>query len=141
MSGVLEIVSRLEGVGGTLTLDGDQIRYSVPSEDVEARGLLVEFRKHREKVKAILQARAAIPAMPPGVRLVAWELKEPPVAIETCAVVIDPGKFAAATLGELRERLTNPRRKYGWTVPQLIDRLAQVGVSVEMDPKGNSGIR
>jgi hypothetical protein len=141
MSGVLEIVSRLEGVGGTLTLDGDQIRYSVPSEDSEARALLAELRKHREKVKAFLRARAAIPAMPLGVRLVAWELKEPPVAIETCAVVIDPGKFAVATLGELRERLTNPRRKYGWTVPQLIDRLAQVGVSVELDPKGGSELR
>jgi len=32
----------------------------------------------------------------------------------------------------LRERLTSAKRKYGWTVPQLIDRLAQVGVTVAL---------
>ena len=133
MSEVLEIVSRLEQSGGTLVLDGDRIRFSVPSEDAEARALLAELRKHRDKVRVLLRARAAIPAMPPSVRLMAWELKEPPVAIEYHAVVTDPGKFARATLEELCKRLTNPRRRYGWSVPQLIDRLAQVGVTVVLE--------
>ena len=95
-----------------------------------------QLRKQREKVRAFLRARAAIPAMPTGVRLVSWELKEPPVWIESCAVVVDPGQFARATLGELREKLVNPKRKYGWSVPQLIDRLAQVGVIVEVFHEG-----
>ncbi len=133
MSEVLEIVSRLEQTGGTLVLDGDRIRYSVPSEDAEARALLAELRRHREKVRAFLLARAAIPAMPPSVCLVAWKLKEPPVAIEYHAVVTDPGKFARAILEELREHLTNPGRRSGWPVPQLIDRLAQVGVTVVLE--------
>jgi hypothetical protein len=135
MSGVLETVSRLELVGGTLTLDGNRIRYSVPSEDSEARALLAELRKHREEVRTFLQARAVIPTMPPGVRLIAWELKEPPVAIETCAVVIDPALFARTTLEQLRTALAQPGRWVGWSVPQLIDRLAQVGVSVALDSK------
>jgi hypothetical protein len=74
-----------------------------------------------------------IPTMPPGIHLVSWTLKEPPIAIEYHAVVIDPSKFARATLEELRERLTNPRWRYGWSVPQLIDRLAQVGVTVALE--------
>jgi hypothetical protein len=72
------------------------------------------------------------------VRLVAWELKEPPIAIEYHAVVTEPRKFARATLEELRERLTNPRRRYGWSVPQLIDRLGQVGVTVTLESEEKS---
>jgi hypothetical protein len=55
------------------------------------------------------------------VRIVSWNLKEPPIAIEYHAVVTDPAKLASATRGALRERLTNPKWKYGWTVPQLIE--------------------
>jgi hypothetical protein len=138
---LLQIVSRLEETGGSLELDGDRIRYSLPSEDTEARALLAELRKHRDKVRSLLRARAAIPAMPPGVCLVAWELKKPPVAIEYHAVVTDSGKFASATLEELRECLTNPRRKYGWPVPQLMDRLAQVGVTVALEEASRGGTK
>jgi hypothetical protein len=73
------------------------------------------------------------PTKPLRIRVVEWNLKEPPIAIEYHAVVTNPAKFASGTLGELRERLTNPKRKYGWSVPQLIDRLAQVGVTVALE--------
>jgi hypothetical protein len=56
---LLEIVSRLEGTGGKLTLDGERIRYSIPCGDTEAQGLLIELRKHRQAVRALLQQRAA----------------------------------------------------------------------------------
>jgi len=91
------------------------------------------LRAHREEVSVLLQARAAIPVMPAGVRLLKWNLKEPPVAIETCAVVTDTVRFAQSTLEQLRTALAQPRRWVGWTVPQLIDRRVQVGVCVSVE--------
>jgi hypothetical protein len=91
-------------------------------------------RDHRAEVAELLKRRSIIPPMPPGVRLIGWQLKEPPIAIETDAVVTNPALFAIATLEELRVRLTIPKRRYGYSVPQLIDRLAQVGVTVALQP-------
>jgi hypothetical protein len=127
------VIEAVFNAGGQLTVTGDRIHYRLPRDYPGKQRILDELREHKPEIIRYLKAQSTVPAMPYGVRLVSWDLKEPPVAIETCAVVIDPGKFAVATLGELRERLTNPRRKYGWTVPQLIDRLAQVGVSVALD--------
>jgi hypothetical protein len=64
------------------------------------------------------------------VKLIRWNLKSPPVAIETCVVVTDPALFARTTLEQLRTALAQPQRWVGWSVTQLIDRLAQVGVLV-----------
>lgn len=133
MTGVIEIVSRLEEVGGVLELAGGRIRYRVPSGNPEIQCFLNELRKRRSEVMAFLRSRESTPQMPPGVRLISWNLKKPPVAIEYHAVIVDSAKFAGATLGELRQRILNPKRKYGWTVPQLIDRLAQVGVTVTLE--------
>jgi hypothetical protein len=72
-------------------------------------------------------------AMPPGVRLIEWNLKEPPVAIETHMIVRDPALFTRTTLGELVECLTNPKRKYGWPIQKMIEHLAQVGVIVALE--------
>jgi hypothetical protein len=70
--------------------------------------------------------------MPPGVQLLEWLLKSPPVAIETFAVVTDPALFAETTLEQLRHALSDPKSWVGWSVPQLIERLAQVGVTVKL---------
>jgi hypothetical protein len=53
-------------------------------------------------------ATVLIPPMPPGVSLVAWKLKEPPVAIETCSVVTDTSLFAKSTLLEGHNRASSP---------------------------------
>jgi hypothetical protein len=71
--------------------------------------------------------------VPRGVSLIQWDLKDPPVAIEECAVVTDTGLFARTTLNQLGIALAGPRRWVGWTVSQLIDRLQQVGVTVVLD--------
>jgi hypothetical protein len=59
-----QIVSRLEQGGGTLALDGDRIRYSVPKGSREAQELLAELRKHREGVTELLRQRAKEPGEP-----------------------------------------------------------------------------
>jgi hypothetical protein len=73
------------------------------------------------------------PTKPLRIRVVEWNLKEPPIAIETCTVVTGPARFASTTLAQLRAALANPGRWVGWSVPQLIDRLAQVGVTVALE--------
>lgn len=122
-----ELVERIEDAGGVLRLRGRKIVYDLPEQ---VTPLLDQLRANKDAVVEVLRQREALPAVPPGVRLVSWNLKEPPMAIEYSAVVTDTAKFARATLKELADRISNPRRKYGWTVPQLIDRLRQVGVTV-----------
>ena len=78
--------------------------------------------------------------MPPGTRLVEWILKKPPVAIEACAIVTDTALFANTTVAQLGEALANPRRWVGWSVPQLIDRLGQVGVIVALERGSHSPV-
>jgi len=85
-----------------------------------------------------LRERDVIPKMPPGVQLVSWNLKEPPVAVEVCSLVTDSALFARTTLDQLRTALAQPKRWLGWTVPQLIERLAQVGVTVEVSQETGS---
>lgn len=132
VSGVL---SEVEAVGIELRLDGEKIRIRFPEaqqrEDLAEQVLFL--RAHRDEVAEFLRARASIPTMPPGVRLVKWKLKEPPVAIETCTVVTEPALFASTTLEQLRIVLPNPKRWVGWSVFQLIERLAQVGVAVALE--------
>jgi hypothetical protein len=134
MTGAPEVVSRIEGLGGYLALEGDRnIRYRLPNDNAESTALLQAVKAEKEAIVAYLRTRATIPTMPHGVSLIAWKLKEPPVAIETCAVVVDTVLFAKSTLEQLRIALTEPKRWVGWSVPQLIDRLAQVGVQVALE--------
>jgi hypothetical protein len=77
--------------------------------------------------------RAPVGSASASIRIIEWKLKQPPVAMETCAVVINTRLFAESTLDQLRIVLTQPKRRVGWTVPQLIDRLAQVGVQVTLE--------
>jgi hypothetical protein len=125
------IVARVENAGGKLALRGERIRVQLPQD---AAGLIDELRARREEVVNLLRARASIPEMPPGVRLLAWNLKDPPIAIDAPSVVFNPSLFARSTLEQLRAALADPKRRIGWTVPQLIERLAQVGVIVANEP-------
>jgi hypothetical protein len=99
----------------------------------QLNGQLTFLRSHKNEVSVFLRERETVPTMPPGVHLVSWELKEPPVVLEMCSVVTNTALFAKTTLEQLRTALANPRRWVGWSVPQLVDRLAQVGVQVKLD--------
>jgi hypothetical protein len=57
VSDAIEIVSRLERAGGSLSLDGDRIEYAIPRGNWEAQQLLAELRKQRERVTEILRLR------------------------------------------------------------------------------------
>lgn len=132
---VAKAVDVAEAKGARFRLDGDKVRVWYPDEERrEELAAQVSFlRERRAEVTAFLKARRIVPPMPPGVRLINWHLKEPPVAIETCAVVTNPALFASTTLEQLRTAIAQPKRWVGWSVPQLIDRLAQVGVSVTLE--------
>jgi hypothetical protein len=135
---VSQVLGEVEAAGIAFRLDGERVRIWFPEpwqrEDLARQ--VAFLRAHRLEVTTFLRARATIPAMPPGVRLIAWKLKEPPVSIETCAVITDSALFVRTTLGQLRRALAQPKRWVGWSVPQLIDRLAQVGVIVALESKG-----
>ena len=138
MSELLEVLTEIEAAGATLRIEGNKVRI-VFVDDLQRNRLAhqVSFlRQHRDDVMEWLKARATVPEMPTGIRLLHWKLKEPPVAIEMCAVVTDPAQFARITLEQLAISVSEPGRWVGWTVPQLVDRLAQVGVGVRVGSHG-----
>jgi len=129
-----ELIAQIEAEGGELTLQGESICYKIP---VQLKPLIVQLREHKADALRILHERATSAVvgqtLPQGVRLVRCEPKVPPVAIDTCSVVTDPILFIHTTIDQLRIALEQPKRCVGWTVPQLIDRLEQVGVLVTLD--------
>jgi hypothetical protein len=135
---VSDVLGAVEAVGVALRLEGKKVRIRFPEshQREELAPQITFLRAHREEVREFLRTRLSFPAMPLGVRLVRWNLKQPPVAIETCAVVTDPALFARSTLEQLRAALAEPNRWIGWSIPQLIDRLAQVGVAVALESTG-----
>ena len=135
MNGLIDILAEIEAAGAVLRLDGDKVRICYQDElQREQLAQHVGFlRARRDEVAEWLRARTAIPPMPPGVRLLSWNLKQAPVAIDTCSVVTEPAMFARSTLEQLRVSLAEPKRWVGWTVSQLVDRLQQVGVVVELE--------
>jgi hypothetical protein len=130
-----EALGDIEQAGVGLRLDGDRvrIRFLKPEQREELACQVAFLRVHRDEVAKVLKSRLSVPRMPPRVNLVRWDLKRPPVGIETSAVVTDPALFARTTLEQLRLALAKPTRWVGWSVPQLLDRLAQVGVIVALD--------
>src|SRR5437879_13797707 len=76
-------------------------------------------------------APSQCPALPLGVRMVRYEPKPPPVAIDVCSVVTDVEKFIQAELRELDARLHRPVKiRGGWGVFSIIVRLRPVGIGL-----------
>jgi hypothetical protein len=137
---VAEAVRQVEAAGATFRLYGEKVRVWYPREErrEELARQIAFLRVHRDDATRFLRARASIPRMPRGVRLIAWSLKEPPVTIDTCSVVTATALFARTTLGQLGRALARPDKWVGWGVPQLMDRLAQVGVVVTLESEGGT---
>ena len=132
MTSANTVVERIEGAGGVLTLRGDKIRVQLPED---AAHLLDELRAHRDDVVLLLRSREEIPLMPEGIRLVRWEPKSPPVVLTHYAVVTDVHRFVSMTFLELRAAIAGKRWQSGnWSVRELVDRLEQCGVHVEIEP-------
>ena len=135
---VPETVSLIEAAGVTLRFDGNKVH--VMYQDEEQRHKLAAevafLREHRADVAAFLKFRDnTLPVMPRGLRLLAWSPKEPPIALEAYLLVTNSVLFAGTAISEIGERLTNPKRKYGRPVAQLVGHLARVGVLVALDPR------
>jgi hypothetical protein len=138
---VADIVIEVEKAGAAFRLEGDKVRVWYPDDErrKEMAGQIALLRAQRAEVAAYLKTRAVIPPMPKGVRLIRWEPKAAPVAIDVCSVVLDVPKFVEAELRALDSRLNNPWTIHGgFTVLQMLDRLAQAGLEVELDPKGGA---
>ena len=123
-----ELVERIRTAGGSLVLDGDRIRYEIPEQ---AASLVPALHANREAVRRLLQA--SIPEMPAGVQLISWSPIQPPVVLTRWSVVNDTELFIRHTLGQLSAALAGNNWVAGnWTVRELIERLEQVGVKVEL---------
>jgi hypothetical protein len=135
---VPEVVRHMESMGINVWLDGNKVRlrYSNGEQRQNLVAQISFLRVRRADVATFLRLRNGdIPVMPTGIRLVAWEPKQPPVRLESFLVVTNSVGFANSALREIYERLSNPKRKYGRSVKQLIEHLAKVGVMVELDPQ------
>ena len=129
----LEAIETLESAGGAIRLDGPSVKVKLPRDYRGAVQLLTDLRTLREEIVMYLKERNAIPLLPDGVRLVRWELKPAPVILTRYAVVTDVSRFVTMTLLELKAALAGKRWQAGnWGIRQLIERLEECGVIVEV---------
>jgi hypothetical protein len=74
--------------------------------------------------------------MPPGVRLLRWEPKKPPIRLSECSTVTDTEKFIRTTLRQLEHALKGEGWLGGnWRLPVLLAHLEAVGCVVELEDK------
>ena len=128
-----KMVAEVEAMGIELRLAGGKVKASIPP-DMQSRiaPLLERLRENRQQLVDVLSQRDVL-EMPPGVRLVEWHPKRPPVVIERYSVVNDVVLFAQHTLEELGFALAGRNWLAGnRSVRELVDRLEEVGVKVEV---------
>lgn len=132
-----ELLEAVQNLGGSLTLSGERIQYALPSSAV---WLVTELKQHREELIGLLKEGGTPQPMPPGVRLLKWEPKDPPIAIVRMGIVSNVPKFIAATLLQLQARLEDKDFLAGnWSLRELVDRLEQVGVVVKVKSTQSAG--
>ncbi len=142
MKETLEAIAALEAVGGSVRLQGDELRVKYPEDKRDFVGPILEYLKaQRDEVKRLVQeclsgtqAPRKCPPLPRGVRLVRYSPKSPPVAVDVCSIVTNVERFIMSHLWELDARLHNPVQiRAGGSVFEILAKLREVGVELEID--------
>ncbi len=133
MSAAIQAVEEAEAQGVPLRLVNEKVKANFPAgARDEITPVLDRLRANRTEVAEVLRQRFEAPTMSTGIRLLAWQPKQPPVAITTWAVVTDIPQFIRSTLTQLEAALRGDNWLAGnWSVRDLLERLEQVGVTVE----------
>jgi hypothetical protein len=128
------LIQAVEANGGRIRVDGDWLvihprKAGEPIADALRlyKAEIVDFL-HRTK------PRKDLPPMPPGVRLVRWEPKKPPVRLPSGGEVVEIELFARSTLRQLDAHLQGKSWLAGnWGLSTLIARLEAVGYCVALE--------
>jgi hypothetical protein len=130
-SAAQSLIHAVEARGGILLVDGEDLVIRPKSA---ATPLLEELRRHKAEIIAELARR---PPMPPGVRLIRWEPKTPPVQLPSGSTVVEIELFARTTLQQLDAHLKGKTWLAGnWGLSALLARLEAVGCFVALeDPR------
>ena len=86
-----------------------------------------------------ISAPPGCPPLPPGVSLVRYAPKSLPVLIAPWSVVTDVGKFIQAYLQDLGWRLAHPQTYACAPLLEILAKLAEVGVELEIEPAASAG--
>lgn len=127
-------------LGGSFELEGDQVMVEFPEELRESiRPALDKLRPRKDEVRQLLYkyslgipAAARCPPLPPDVRLKRYAPKSPPVLVQPWSVVTDVEKFIRASLRDLEWRLSHPQGYAAHPLYEILQRLAEVGVELEL---------
>ena len=85
-------------------------------------------------LRDLIPAPRGCPPLPRGIKVIRYQPKAPPLAIDTCSVVVDVEKFIRGELIELDARLHSPVQiRAGHGVFTILDRLAQVGLELAIE--------
>ena len=158
----MQVLEELRRLGFEIEAAGDLVRVRRQSQpQPEALPLLEYIRQHKADVLAALtgpqplhkdeptadakgdadaldglvaEAPPLPPPLPSGLRLISYLPKKPPVALEQCSIVTNLDLFIQTTLADLEAKLNHPTpTPWGWTVQQMLVRLRQVGLVIEVE--------
>lgn len=135
------LMQQVERLGGAFVVRGDEIAVEYPEEKAsEVESILPKLSAEKDTVRSLLYKRppgipapAECPLLPPGVRLKKYAPKSPPVLVQPWSVVTDVDKFIAACLRDLDWRLKHPKGYARAPLPEILSKLAEVGLELELD--------